>query len=300
MSRRSLLNSALGMSLASATSDRAPAVPTRKRLIVDAQVHVWKAESTDWPWIRGLKPQMPEPCTIEKLLPLMDEAGVDRAVIIPPDWPGYRNDYALEAAQRYPSRFAVMGRIPLNPQSSAALLPTWKEQPGMLGVRVEGWPPDGSADWFWPAAEKAGIPVMLLIDGRSAQIIRIAERHPQLTLIVDHMGVTADIVKAGKLADAINRTLSLARYPNVSVKLSAAPNYSTEAYPFRDFLPHIRRLFDAYGPQRCYWGTDITNGFNRATYRQRITHFTEELPFLSEEDKDWIMGRAIVARLDWS
>ena len=119
MSRRSLLNSALGMSLASATSDRAPAVPTRKRLIVDAQVHVWKAESIDWPWIRGLKPQMPEPFTIEKLLPLMDEAGVDRAVIIPPDWPGYRNDYALEAAQRYPSRFAVMGRIPLNPQSAA-------------------------------------------------------------------------------------------------------------------------------------------------------------------------------------
>jgi hypothetical protein len=62
----------------------------------------------------------------------------------------------------------------------------------------------------------------------------------------------------------------------------------------------IWRLFDAYGPQRCYWGTDITNGFDRATYRQRITHFTEELPFLSEEDKDWIMGRAIVARLDWS
>ena len=106
----------------------------------------------------------------------------------------------------------------------------------MLGVRVEGWHTDGSADWLWPAAEKAGLPVMLLIDGRSAQVVRIAERHPQLTLIVDHMGVTADIVKAGKLSDAIDRTMSLARYPNVSVKLSAAPNYSTEAYPFRDFL----------------------------------------------------------------
>jgi predicted TIM-barrel fold metal-dependent hydrolase len=258
LSRRAFLKGALGVALGSAISDQAvaetPAVQAaRRRLIVDAQVHVWKAESPDWRWIPGSKPQMPEPFTIEKLLPLMDEAGVDRAVIIPPDWPGYRNDYALEAAKRYPSRFAVMGRIPLNPRS-AALLPKWKEQPGMLGIRVEGWPTDGSADWFWPAAEKAGLPIMLLIDGRSAQVVRIAERHPQLTLIVDHMGVTADIVKAGKLADAINRTLSLARYPNVSVKLSAAPNYSTEDYPFRDFLPHIRRLFDAYGPQRCYWG----------------------------------------------
>jgi hypothetical protein len=115
---------------------------------------------------------------------------------------------------------------------------------------------------------------MFLINGRSAQVVRIAERHPQLTLIVDHMGVTADLVKAGKLAGAIDQTPLLAKYPNVSVKLSAAPNYSMESYPFRDFLPHIRRLFDAYGPQRCYWGTDITNGFDRATYRQRVTHFT--------------------------
>jgi predicted TIM-barrel fold metal-dependent hydrolase len=305
LSRRSFLNSTLGAGLASAISDQAaaqtPAVqPARNRLIVDAQVHVWKAESAVWLGILGLKPRIPEPFTIEMLVPLMDEAGVDRAVIVPPDWSGYRNDYGLEAAKRYPNRFAVMGRIPLKDPRSAALLPKWKEQPGMLGVRVEGWSTDGSADWFWPAAEKAGLPVMFLINGRSAQVVRIAERHPQLTLIVDHMGVTADVVKAGKLADAIDQTLLLAKYPNVSVKLSAAPNYSTESYPFRDFLPHIWRLFDAYGPQRCYWGTDITNSFDRATYRQRITHFTEELPFLSEEDKDWIMGRAIVARLDWS
>ncbi len=64
--------------------------------------------------------------------------------------------------------------------------------------------------------------------------------------------------------------------------------------------PHIRRLYDAFGPQRCYWGTDVTNSYAKATYRQRVTHFTEELPFLSEADKDLIMGRAIVARLRWS
>ena len=84
---------------------------------------MWKAESADWPWIPGIKPQMPEPLTIEKLVPLMDEAGVDRAVIVPPDWPGYRNDYGLEAAKRYPNRFAVMGRIPLKNPRSPALLP---------------------------------------------------------------------------------------------------------------------------------------------------------------------------------
>jgi predicted TIM-barrel fold metal-dependent hydrolase len=312
-SRRDFLRSTLGAGLAlaahssqQAAAQTPAAQPARKRMIVDAQVHLWKAESPDWPWVPGATPQMPEPFTIEKLVPLMDEAGVDRAVIVPPSWPGDRNDYGLEAARRYPSRFAVMGRIPLKNPQSAALLPKWKEQPGMLGVRVtflgaaETWLTDGTADWFWPAAEKAGLPVMFLTNGRTAEFVRIAERHPQLVLIVDHMGVRADIVKAGKLAEGIDQTLLLAKFPNVSVKLSAAPNYSTEPYPFRDYLPQIRRLFDAYGPQRCYWGTDITNGFSRATYRQRITHFTEELPFLSEEDKDWVMGRAIVARLGWA
>ena len=81
---------------------------------------------------------------------------------------------------------------------------------------------------------------------------------------------------------AIDQSVALAKYPNVSVKLSAAPLFSSEPYPFRDVTPHIRRLFDAYGPRRCYWGTDMTNSFAKATYRQRITHFTEELNFLSE------------------
>ena len=66
-------------------------------MIVDSQVHLWKAETPDWPWVPGRVAQLPEPFTIEKLVPLMDEAGVDRAVIVPPSWPGDRNDYGLEA-----------------------------------------------------------------------------------------------------------------------------------------------------------------------------------------------------------
>ena len=100
--------------------------------------------------------------------------------------------------------------------------------------------------------------------------------------------------------DAIAACAALAKYPNVSVKLSSVPLISREDYPFRDTIPHIRRLFDAYGPQRCHWGTDVTNSLARATYPQRVTQFTEELAFLSEEDKDWIMGRSILARLKWA
>src|SRR5262249_5995209 len=187
LSRRSFLKSALGagVALAGATFASAAEQSARRRTIVDAQVHLWKAGSPGWPWGPGAKPQLPEPFTIEKLVPMMDEAGVNRAVIVPPSWPGDRNDYALEAAKRYPDRFAVMGRVTLQNPQSAALLPKWKEQPGMLGVRVIfnndvtiPWLTDGTADWLWPAAEKAGVPVMFFAPGRVSMFTRIAEHHP--------------------------------------------------------------------------------------------------------------------------
>ena len=102
------------------------------------------------------------------------------------------------------------------------------------------------------------------------------------------------------MPEAVIQSAALAKYPNVSVKLSSAPHFSSEPYPFRDMTPHIRRLFEAYGPRRCYWSTDVTNSYDKASYRQRVTHFTEELSFLSETDKDWVMGRAIMERLRWT
>ena len=308
-SRRDLINGTIGAGVvlaARGTQAAKAQMNTPRRTIVDAQVHLWKAESKDWPWVPGRPPQLPEPFTIEKLVPMMDEAGVDRVVIVPPSWPGDRNDYALEAAQRYPQRFAVMGRIPLEKPESAALLPKWKEQPGMLGLRVTflreqaEWLTDGTADWIWPAAEKAGLPIMCFALGRSAEFAPIAERHPGLTMIIDHMNTGAALKENNQLDDAIAQTVALAKYPNVSCKMSSSPAISSEPYPFRDVQPYLKRVFEAFGPERCYWGTDMTNSFDKATYRQRITHFTETLDFLSEKDKDWVMGRAILARLNWA
>jgi predicted TIM-barrel fold metal-dependent hydrolase len=308
LSRRRFLNTTVGAgaALAAQRSRRAVAQIDR-RLIVDAQVHLWKAESEDWKWVPGLKPQLPEPFTIERLVPMMDEAGVDGVVLVPPSWPGDRNDYALEAVRRYPRRFRIMGKIPLQDPKGAALLPSWREQPGMAGLRVSfntpqsaPWLTDGTVDWLWAAAEKAELPLMCFAAGRVTAFGRIAERYPRLPLILDHMGTSSAMAKDNTVAQAIGETVALARYPNISVKLSASPGLSREPYPWRDVAVHIQRVFDAYGPQRSYWGTDLTNTYAKSGYRQRITHFTEELRFLSESDKDWVMGRAIMQRLKWA
>ena len=217
-----------------------------------------------------MKPQMPEPFTIEKLVPLMDEAGVDRAVIVPPSWPGDRNDYGLEAAKRYPDRFAVMGRIPLKNPQSAALLPKWKEQPGMLGVRVTflgpaaAWLTDGTADWFWPAAEKAGLPVMFLTPGRSARA-RPRRRAPPAAHADRRPHGRGRRRREGRQARRRDRPDGC-RSPSIRTSRSSCRRRpTTRPKPIRSATsrPHIRRLFDAYGPQRCYWGTDLTNGFDQ-------------------------------------
>ena len=83
----------------------------------------------------------------------------------------------------------------------------------------------------------------------------------------------------------------------MAVKASALPRYSTEPYPYRALHPHIRRVFDAFGPRRTFWGTDLTR--LPCSYRQAITLFTEELPWLSASDKEWVMGRAVCAWLGW-
>ncbi|WP_225645037.1 amidohydrolase family protein [Bradyrhizobium australafricanum] len=312
-SRRHLLTGAVATGVALSMQRATAAVAQQKRVIVDSQVHLWPASTPERPWLPGAKPQLPEPFTIERVIPLMDEVGVDRVVIVPPvSLEGERIDYAQEAVRRYPGRFAIMARVALDKPDRAARLATWRDQPGVLGVRLNVgpgeavWLTDGTADWFWPAAEKARLPVMFLTEGQTSLFARIAERHPQLTLIIDHMGVGAGLrprpgsLENNMVPEAIVQTAALAKYANVSVKLSSVPLISTEPYPFCDVIPHIHRLFDAYGPERCHWGTDLTNSFARATYRQRVTQFTEELPFLSESDKDWIMGRAILARLRWT
>jgi predicted TIM-barrel fold metal-dependent hydrolase len=308
LTRRSFVTNSIGAgAVLAAPGAREAVAQADRRMIVDAQVHLWKGESPDWKWVPGLNPQLPEPFTIERLVPMMDEAGVDRAVIVPPSWPGDRNDYALEAVKRYPNRFRVMGRIPLQDPKSADLLPKWKEQPGMVGVRVTfnnstniPWLTDGTADWFWAAAEKHGLPVMVFTPGRTNLLGPIAEKHPQLTLILDHMCLTAAMLKDNSLEAGVGQAVALAKYPNVSVKVSASPGLSREPYPFRDVAPILKRVFEAYGPQRSYWGTDLTNSYAKASYRQRISQFTEELSFLSESDKDWVMGRGILQRLKWT
>ena len=274
-------------------------------LIVDAQVHIWSADSPDRPWPpgRGQHAQKPYPVTREMVLEAMDEAGVDRAVLIPPSWEGDYNDLVLDAARLHPARFAAMGRLAIHQPESRALVAQWKRQPGMLGIRLtfhleehRKWLFDGTADWLWPAAERAGVPIMVYAPTSVRKIEAIAARHPALRLVIDHLAL--GVHARGNLAFVeLADVCRLARLPNVAVKASALPCHSTLPYPFRDLHPHIRRVYDSFGPERMFWGTDWTR--LPCPWREAVTLFTEELPWLTDDDKAWIMGRGLCRFLGW-
>ena len=91
--------------------------------------------------------------------------------------------------------------------------------------------------------------------------------------------------------------LALAKFPNVAIKATGAPSYSSEAYPYRNIHGHLKRIYDAFGPERMFWGTDITR--MPCSWRQCVAMFTEELPWLSDKDRELIMGRAVCTWLGW-
>jgi predicted TIM-barrel fold metal-dependent hydrolase len=265
-------------------------------LVVDAQIHLWSKGTT-------LPPHRAEPYSAEQALADMDTAGVDGAIIHPPSWDTDSNEIAVAAARAHPKRFAILGRLDLDKPESRALVDGWKQRPGMVGFRFtflqphqKTWPTDGTIDWIFPAAERAGLPIALLASEFLPLVGRIAERHRGLKLIVDHMGRLRGNQGAAVFAN-LDQLVALAKHPNVAVKATGGPGDATDPYPFKSLHPYYRRLYDAFGPTRMFWGTDITR--MPCSWRQCVTAFTEEMSWLPARDLELIMGQAVCDWLSW-
>jgi predicted TIM-barrel fold metal-dependent hydrolase len=269
--------------------------------IIDAQIHTWGSGLPS-----NLSHWQVTHFTPQEAIALMDEGGVDAAVIHPPGWDPHATEMAFQAVRDYPGRFAIMGSLPLDDPDARARIATWRSQPGMLGLRytflhdpARQWLHDGALDWLWAEAEQAGVPIAMLATDSLNDIGRIAGQHPGLRLTIDHLGGRGGLTT---LMDAAAMThipdlLALAKHPNVAVKATGAPGYSSGPYPFTSMHTYIRQIYDAFGPHRMFWGTDITK--MPCSWHQCVTMFTQELPWLDSQDKALIMGDALCAWWGW-
>lgn len=274
-------------------------------MIIDAQIHAWK-ESSTYPTPEPAATNHGRQYTIEQALAQMDASGVDRCVLVPPgSWPTgeTKNSYSLEAVRNYPERFAVMGQFDYDAPDREHQLENWRRQPGMLGVRRyirEGdrWflsTPD--SDWFWKGLVRNDIPFMSSAPLALHLYEDLLKRHPDLRLVLDHAGREPFTTVDEAAWQDIDTLLGLAKYRNVSVKVSSLPAFSSKPYPFPSLHEPIRRIYDAFGPRRMLWGSDVTRLV--WPYEDNLRLFTEGLDFLSAEDKTWVLGRSAATQLRW-
>jgi len=163
-------------------------------------------------------------------------------------------------------------------------------------------------------AEKYGLPLFFSTHGWAHVLESVAQQHPGLTMIVDHLGVSQSPVSPPRAEpwDMLPGVLGLAPYPNVHVKFSGVPVMSSAAYPFEDTWPHLHRIINAFGPDRLMWGSDFTRlrsvpavfGGGLAT-RDRWRLYSDSVSYLrettelSQADKEKLFGGSIRRVLRW-
>jgi predicted TIM-barrel fold metal-dependent hydrolase len=272
-------------------------------LIADAQVHLWQRV------VPGGKPQRPEPFGAAELLGLMDAVGIDRALLAPTSWSADGadgNDVVLAAAAARPDRFRAVGVLPLADPASPARLAAWRDR-GVLGFCVRFHHAhlaplltDGTADWVWPAAERAGVPLTVNAPGQLARIGEIARRHPGLKLAIDHLGLG----HGARIAEDVDALVALAACDNVAVKADGVGSRLHEGVAFDELQAQVCRALEAFGPRRVFGGSDLTRTWRpgcalETNYRELVELFSERLACLSGADRELVMGRALCDWFDW-
>ena len=274
--------------------------------IIDAQVHIWAADSPQRPWPSagaGGRTTAVHGASFgaDQLIAAMDGSGIDAAVLIPPSWEGERTDLVEAAHLAWPERLAFMARLDLADEPRArAEFARISALPGTLGFRfllgsdiaLDQLP---GLDWLWAGIAEAGLSIMAAPRGYFAELAQVARAHPDLRITIDHLGARA-YKKGAEAFAGLDRMLELASLPNVAVKASGLPEYSEAPPPHADIGPRVRRVFEAFGPDRLFFGTDLTR--QEGGYPALLALF-DSFDWLRGEDRRKVMGDALADWLRW-
>ncbi|WP_397458506.1 amidohydrolase [Pseudomonas asplenii] len=256
--------------------------------ITDAQIHLWtndQAPARHWL----------QPFHIEDAVYAMNEAGIEGAINHPPNWDLGSVDYAVQAAQAHPDRFATLGWFPLDENANERDVDCLMSLPGMLGMRFILPTPEvmpllmsGKLEWLWAAAHDRELPMGLFIMREQIGLVgQIAVRYPKMRLLSDHLGVLP-FVKLPEAAASVEALLGLSHLPNVAMKATGVPSMSLDGYPFISTHGLLRKVYHAFGAERMFWGTDITR--LSVSWRDCVNLFVRELDWLKGTELDAIMG----------
>jgi L-fuconolactonase len=274
---------------------------------IDAQLHAYERNHPGRPWHAVLAG--PPEVTGDQTVATMDANGVDGAILISA-FTMYRYDasYALEVHKKHPGRFALIKPVDPSDAAVAEVIEDWKRTPGTVAVRMLLVRSGLAADAADPGlnrvlatAARLSMPVNLHIAGRLDQGIELIRRHPDTQIIVDHLGLVQP--HEPPVPDApwaeLPKVLTLAKLPNVVIKITGACTLSREAYPFNDIWDPVCRMIDAFGIDRCLWGTDWSRAVAFLTYAQGVDAF-RATGRISDSDKAKLMGANTARVYGWA
>ena len=273
---------------------------------IDSQVHCYERNHPGRPWVGHL--HGPPEVTGDDMVKAMDAVGVDGALLISV-FTMYRYDasYAIEVHAKQPGRFGLIKPVDPSDPAVADTVADWAATPGTVGVRimmnrgVAEDPADPGINRVLAAAARHGLPVNILCWGRLAQAAALAARNPDTQIVIDHLGLQQPFEPpppAQPFAD-LPSVLELAGHRNVAIKITGACTLSRQRFPFADIWDPLARIFDAFGIDRCMWGTDWTRAVALLTYQQGVDAF-RDTDRLSESDKRALMGETLQRVYRWS
>ena len=264
-------------------------------MIVDAHVHVWELPTEQRPWqpLADLRPDYGWP--VESQIKVMDECGIDKAVLVQTSYWGFDNHYLIDCGSRYPDRFWLVGLVDPREDSVESSIDSLYAH-GVRGLRLPilprpdiPWINDERAHLVWDKAGNLEMIVTLFIDltqvKSAAETIR---RFPNVRVAIDHLARPDTVDDPdGRLFEGL---LALAQHDKVYIKVSALGFMSKEPYPHEDMLRLVRRIFDAFGPDRIMWGSDTPGTQKPETLPQAMRLIDLAFPDASSEVRAKLMG----------
>ena len=275
-------------------------------MIIDSQVHAYEANTPRRPW--HTVPNWPAHVTGDEMVAAMDRVGVDGAIFVSA-FSMYRYDasYAVDVQRAHPRRFGLVKPVDPDDQGVADVIADWKKTPGTVGIRIM-LPKDACRDASDPGIERIAqaavrhdFPVNMLCWDNLDVGAAIIDRYPDTRFIIDHLGILQPSVPPAPpepWAD-LPKVLALAKRANATIKVSGACTLSREPYPFNDIWAPLARVFDAWGFDRCLWGTDWTRAFAVVNYEQSVDAF-RTTGRLSDSERAMLMGGACAKAYGWA
>jgi L-fuconolactonase len=273
---------------------------------IDVQVHCYERNHPGRPWHAVLAG--PPQVTGEDMVKAMDEVGVDGALLVSV-YTMYRWDasYAVAVQKAHPTRFGLIKPVNANDPKVEGTIAEWAAMPGTVAIRimmtpeVSTDPADPGVNRVLAAAAKHDLPVNLLARGRMEQVAELAKRNPNTQIVIDHLGLEQPFVPPApaKPWEELPKVLAVAAQKNVAIKISGACTLSHEKFPYKDIWDPLGRVFDAYGLDRCMWGTDWTRAVNLLTYKEGVDSF-RVTDRLSDADRTTLMGGSLQKIYGWA